>query len=178
MRFVAALKTIACASLLVGCGASTGSSSHGKALAPANVPCGFRPIVRDAWALALPELWQEAPAKNDLLFAATGPMTQVWLDSTTWNGDSKTFGRRVVAAMNARGEFEYVAHHWVVLGGEDALFVEHRHADVDHGRYWREWQLLGASEGHGWELMCRADESVAEAARAPCEVVLDSLVVE
>jgi hypothetical protein len=163
-----------------GCGASTRSPSSGAhQLAPAYVPCGFRAVVHDEFALALPELWQEAPTKGDgMAFAAVGPQTQVWLDSTTWNGDSKTFARRVVGAMTKHGDFDYVEHHWVTLGGEEALFVESRRAETDKGRYWHEWQLLGAFDGRGWELMCRTDESTADVVRPTCEVVLNSLVME
>jgi hypothetical protein len=180
VRSAAKFAAIALAALLVGCGPSMRSpDAGGHKLAPTYVPCGFRAVVHDEFALAIPELWQEAPAQGEgMVFVAVGPLTQVWLDSMTWNGDSKTFARRVVGAMNKHGEFDYVEHHWVTLGGEEALFVEHRHSDTDKGRYWREWQLLGAFDGRGWELMCRTDESTADVVRPSCEVVLNSLVME
>ena len=176
---------IAAAWAIAACACACGGSKRSKVpTAPSSVPCGYRALTGETFALSVPIYWQQNQSSKRRLFPGErgvlevqGAASALLVTTEAWDGDGKSFAKAFVARLKENG-YEHVEHRWTSVGDSDALFVEHRVWDSGAKIQWHEWRVLTVARGLGWQLLCRVDEDDVRTLRPVCTQILETFVVQ
>jgi hypothetical protein len=166
------------ASAIVAC-----SSHPAVPFGPTSVPCGYRVVKTERWAVAVPLYWQGEPMHRRLasrgvtmLLGIDGGAASVVLASRRWSGNAKALTNLVLTSSKEK-RYEIVEQRPLPNAGEDAVLVEQRRWDPDRKTQWHEWWALTVAGHEGFALMCRVDENDLKTLGQVCTAVAESFVV-